>query len=220
MPIRINLLAEAQHEAELRRRDPVKRSMMVAGLIVVSVIAYYVSLVTKQAVMSATVNSNKAKLAAIQADATAAQEKLSGVNELEKRIHQLNNLATNRVLWGTFLNEMQTLVTDDVPVRQITISQGYGVKRPPPVRNIPQPATAVQGIILRLRLRDYGSEDEQKYIAFQAKLLGNEWLKSRLRKEKPIEIEQFGKRSTSFDDPDRSFVEMVFKCTFEELEFR
>lgn len=220
MPIRINLLAESQHEAEVRRRDPVKRAMMAAGVIVVAVIAYYVSLVTKQAVKSAAVNSNKEKLAAIQAEATTAQEKLSGVTELEKRIHQLNNLATNRVLWGTFLNEMQTLVMEDVPVRQITVSQLYGVNRPPPVRNIPQPATAVQAIVIRIRLRDYGSEDQQKYIELQTKLLSNEWLKERLREDTPIEIEQFGQRTTSFDDPDRAFVEMVFKCSFEELEFR
>lgn len=220
MPIRINLLAESQHEADLRRRDPVKRAIMCAGLIVCSVIAYYVSLVTKQAVKSAQVKSNKEQLAAIQNEANAAQETLSGVKELEKRIHQLNNLATNRVLWGTFLNEMQTLTVPDVVVRQILVSQQYGVNRPPPVRNIPQPASAVQSIVIRIRLRDYGNEAEQKYIQFQTKLLSNPWLKERLREQKPIEIEQFGKRTTSFDDPDRSFVEMVFKCTFKELEFR
>lgn len=220
MPIRINLLAESQHEAELRRRDPVKRAMMGAGVVVVAVIAYYVSLVTKQAVKSAAVKANKEGLAAIQADANAAQEKLSGVTELEKRIHQLNNLATNRVLWGTYLNEMQTLVMDDVPVRQISIVQGYGVNRPPPVRNIPQPATAVQSIVIRLRLRDYGTDAELKYIEFQSKLLSNPWLKERLREDTPIEIEQFGKRTTSFADPDRSFVELVLKCTFKQLEFR
>ena len=220
MPIRINLLAETQHEAEVRRRDPVKRAMIGAGVIVVSVIAYYVSLVTKQAVKSSVVKSNKERLAAIQADAAAAQAQLSDVTELEKRIHQLNNLATNRVLWGTFLNEMQTMTVENVVVRQILVSQGYDTVRPPPVRNIPQPATSRQHIIVRIRLRDYGAEAEQRYIQYQTKLLSNPWLKARLREEKPIEIEQFGKRTTSFDDPDRSFREIVFKCTFKALEFR
>ncbi len=34
MPIRLNLLAEAQAAEEMRRRDPVKRALWLAGLII------------------------------------------------------------------------------------------------------------------------------------------------------------------------------------------
>ncbi|HXG47613.1 MAG TPA: hypothetical protein VNO52_08310, partial [Methylomirabilota bacterium] len=40
MPIRINLLAEAQAAEELRRKDPVKRAALVAGALVTGVAAW------------------------------------------------------------------------------------------------------------------------------------------------------------------------------------
>ena len=40
MPIRINLLAEQQAAEELRRRDPVKRAIWVAGFFVVVVVVW------------------------------------------------------------------------------------------------------------------------------------------------------------------------------------
>ena len=41
MPIRINLLAEAQAAEEMRRRDPVKRALWGASIVVVGVIAFF-----------------------------------------------------------------------------------------------------------------------------------------------------------------------------------
>ena len=47
MPIRINLLAEAQAAEDLRRRDPVKRSIYVAVCFVVMVLVWISSLQVK-----------------------------------------------------------------------------------------------------------------------------------------------------------------------------
>ena len=47
MPIRINLLAEAQAAEEMRRRDPVKRAVWIAGALVLVVAAWVVFLQVK-----------------------------------------------------------------------------------------------------------------------------------------------------------------------------
>ena len=44
MPIRLNLLAEAQAAEETRRRDPVKRAMWISALIIVAILVWSSSL--------------------------------------------------------------------------------------------------------------------------------------------------------------------------------
>ncbi len=44
MPIKINLLAEAQHAEDLRRRDPVKRGIWISGFLVFLVLLYIAKL--------------------------------------------------------------------------------------------------------------------------------------------------------------------------------
>lgn len=220
MPIRINLLAEEQHEAELRRRDPVKRAVTVAAVIVACVVGYYAWLLTQKGLKSAAVDKNKQALTAIEADAAVAREALSGVTELEKRIHALNNLSTNRVLWGTFMNALQQVAMKEVPVSQFRVIQDYRIDRPPPQGKIPMPATAIQQISVGITARDYGRPQQQLYNQFRQKMLGHEWLKEQLDEENGVTFEPFGTRTPDRNDPSRSFLPFTMKVNFKQLEFR
>lgn len=220
MPIRINLLAEQLHEAELRRRDPVKRAVIAAAVVVVCVIGYYAWLLTQKGLKTAALNKNKQALAEIEQEAKAARETLSGVTELEKRIHSLNNLATNRVLWGSFLNSLQLVAMEDVPLSRLRVNQEYHIERPPSQGKIPMPATSIQHITVTLMARDYGRPDQQLYNQYRQRLLSDEWLKEQLDEDNGVTFEPFGTRTPDRNDPSRSFLPFTMKVHFKKKEFK
>ncbi len=220
MPIRINLLAEQLHEADLRRRDPVKRAVTVAAMIVAVVVGFYLWLLTQKGIKSAAAEKNRAALTAIEAEANAARQSLGGVTELEKRIVALNNLATNRVLWATFLDSLQQVAMAEVPVSKIRVAQDYHMERPPPKNNIPMPATAVQHITVNITARDYGRPEEQLYNKYRQQLLAHQWLSEQLDEESAITFEPFGTRTPDRNDPKRSFLPFTMNVNFKKREFR
>jgi hypothetical protein len=220
MPIRINLLAEDLHAAEVRRRDPVKRAVFLAVVVVGSVVAWYLSLMAQKGLKSGTVARNKEALAAIEVDAKAAREALSGVTGLETRIKQLHTLATNRVLWGSFLNAMQQVVVPEVPLMQMRVYQNYQIEAARMDGRVPQPAKSTEIISIAITARDYGKPSDQLYDRFRQQVLGNDWLKSRLDDERGITFESFGGPTPDRNDASKSFVPFTMRMNFKRVERR
>src|SRR5437016_582715 len=114
MPIRINLLAEAQAAEELRRRDPVKRAFWIGGLVVVLVLAWSSSLQFKIIGDRDKLNAMEAKL---NAQTNEYQQIISNQKQLvetSQKLAALRQLATNRFLWATALNTLQQTTVPDV----------------------------------------------------------------------------------------------------------
>ncbi len=223
MPIRINLLAEQLHEADLRRRDPVKRAIVGAIVIGIGVVGWYASLLTQKVVLGRKLTKNKEAMVAIEADANSAREALEGVKELEERIHGLNSLATNRVLWGGLLNALQEVALPDVPINELRVIQAYRVERPPSQGALPMPATSTELISVVIKARDYGGSQAQLFNKFGEALRANEWIGSRLDLEdanKGISFDSFGAPTPDRDDPNRSFIPFTVKINFEKVQRR
>lgn len=125
MPIRLNLLAEAQAVEEQRRKDPVKRAIWVAVLLIALVCAWASSLQLKAMV------SNNA-LSAIVADMNACTNEYKQVVELQKKtsdmtqkIGALQTLSANRFLNGTLLNALQQTTVENVQFVHLRLNQTY-----------------------------------------------------------------------------------------------
>lgn len=123
MPIRINLLAEAQTAAEMRRKDPVKRSVWLGGFLVFLVVLW-------AAKLQLDVMSQKNAVARLDGDWKALQTKYAAVTnaqfhtaDVEKKLAALDNLSTNRTLWGPILNTLQESMPADDSV-QVTHIRG------------------------------------------------------------------------------------------------
>lgn len=125
MPIRLNLLAEAQAVEEQRRKDPVKRAIWVAVLLIALVCAWASSLQLKAMV------SNNA-LSAIVADMNACTNEYKQVVELQKKtsdmtqkLGALQTLSANRFLNGTLLNALQQTTVENVQFIHLRLNQTY-----------------------------------------------------------------------------------------------
>ena len=128
MPIRLNLLAEAQSAEELRRRDPVKRAMWICGFIVALVFAGSGFLQWK------IIRSNQAlaKLEdGLKSQANQYQKILESQGKLVDvtfKLSKLTELATNRFLWGNVLNALQATTVEDIQLLRLKSDQIYELK--------------------------------------------------------------------------------------------
>ena len=125
MPIRINLLAEAQAEAEMRRRDPVKRAIWAGGLLV-GVFLIWSGYLQYQ------IFSASSQLTAIESQLSVQSKQYDGVmqkehkrDEINRRLVDLQRIYTNRFLWGPVLNALQQSIVRDVQLVTFRGEQVY-----------------------------------------------------------------------------------------------
>lgn len=125
MPIRLNLYAEEQALELQRRRDPVKRAILVGVVLVAAMLAWSSTLVFKQ--MGA-----RSELSTVDGTINAKTNEFAKVTNEEKRLadgkarlHALDILTTNRFLNGNLLDVLQRTIVDKVQVTQLKINQTY-----------------------------------------------------------------------------------------------
>lgn len=125
MPIRLNLLAEAQAAEELRRRDPVKRAIWVAALLITIMLGWASSLQLKAIIA-------KKDLGLVVAQMNLCTNEYKGVIEMQKKVADmsqkltaLQQLSTNRFLNGTLLNALQQTTVEDVHWVHLKLDQTY-----------------------------------------------------------------------------------------------
>jgi hypothetical protein len=125
MPIRLNLLAEAQAAAELRRRDPVKRAILGAVLLVALVLAWsgYLQFKSMLADKDVAVVERQLMTHTNQYQmALAAQEK---AEDVKVKLAALRELTANRFLNGNLLQALQRTTVDDVQLVRLRVDQAY-----------------------------------------------------------------------------------------------
>ena len=129
MPIRINLLAEAQAAEELRRKDPVKKAFLVAGLVIGLVLFWSSTLQVKILAEKGQLNSLEAKWTSLEKSYRVAVDTRRQSLEAELKIAALHRYTTNRFLLGTVLNALQQTVSgnEDVQVVRLKTEQSYAL---------------------------------------------------------------------------------------------
>src|SRR5207247_938979 len=127
MPIRINLLAEAQAAEELRRKDPVKRALLAGVLLVVLIVFCGSTLEFDIINKKSGLKDLQTKWSSIEKSYSVAVESKRKSIEVEGRLEALQQLKTNRFLWGTALNAFQQTLSgvEDIQVVRFKTEQGY-----------------------------------------------------------------------------------------------
>lgn len=185
MPIRINLLAEAQAAEELRRKDPVKRAILlgtavVAIMIVVSIFfqSQVVATNHKAETFNGRIQAVTNKYAAVMADSDRLQD-------LHLHIRGLDILAAERFLNGSLLNSLQKGTVENVQMIHFRVDHTYSLvdetKSKPtdgkagPLKII-KPATANEKISLVIEARDVGANPGDQVTKFKEALAKTEYI--------------------------------------------
>ena len=125
MPIRINLLAEAQAAEELRRRDPVKRAI-VAGLLLLAAMAVWSSSIQlKIMVASSDLAKVQGQLDSHKNNYDTAVSNNTKIAAIKLKLAALQKMSGSRMLEGDLLNALQKVTVDNVQLTRIKVDQAY-----------------------------------------------------------------------------------------------
>ncbi|HWD18507.1 MAG TPA: hypothetical protein VHB20_04455 [Verrucomicrobiae bacterium] len=219
MPIRINLLAEAQAAEEMRRNDPVKRAMWVGGflLAIVALWAFKVQMdISLAKSRYANTEAGWKSKEALYASVTNNQARTW---EIERKLAQLDRLTTNRFLWGPVLNALQKTAIDDVPITHIHGEQSYTREDAHDIGKIHYPAGVAEHIKLSIDARD-NNPNEQGYNKFKEALNQSDYFVKHVGRKDSFVIEGVLSPVTADPlDPTRQFLTFTLASRFPETRF-
>src|SRR6185369_1313435 len=125
MPIRLNLLAEAQALEEQRRRDPAKRAIWIGGFIIFAVLLGSSSLQLRVMMMKSEINRVEGQMNSRSNEYNQVVQRLQKLTDVRRKLVSLQQLTTNRFLQGTALNALQQTALDEVELRRFRTDQTY-----------------------------------------------------------------------------------------------
>lgn len=125
MPIRINLLAEAQALDDQRRRDPVKRVILVGVILLATILAWSSSLMFKTIIIKSDLSRLDAELNSRTNDYRQVLENKRLLAEDNQKLIALNRLSTNRFLVGNFLDAFQQTTVESVQLVHLKLDLNY-----------------------------------------------------------------------------------------------
>jgi hypothetical protein len=125
MPIRLNLLAEMQGLEESRRRDPVKRAILVGVLLVAAVLIWSSLLMVQQMSARSELATADLKINSQTNDYTRVVNNEKRLADGKIRLRALQILATNRFLNGNLLDVLEKNTVDNVQVTRLKVTQNY-----------------------------------------------------------------------------------------------
>lgn len=163
MPIRINLLAEAQALEDLRRRDPVKRTIIAGALTVGVMLTWSLYLQIQAMKVKGDLNHIQSQLAARTNEYSKVLVFQRNLSEVNRRLDALHKLAANRLLYGNLLNAMQHTTIDDVQLIRFRVDQSYMLTDEVKSKTndeghvtLGRPATSTEKVVLTFDARDSG----------------------------------------------------------------
>jgi hypothetical protein len=217
MPIRINLLAEAQAAEEQRRNDPVKRGAWVGGFLValVAIWALDVQLhITQAKGHQASIDSVFKAKDPQYAAVTNTQNKIIEING---KLAQLDRLTTNRFLWGPVLNSLQKAAIGDVAVTEFRGDQNIVRQDAHMVGNIGYGAGVTELVQVSIMARDNNPNDAA-YNKFKESLNQAEYfVKNTGRKDSFIIDGVLSPIAADPNDPSKQFLTFTLVSHFPEI---
>lgn len=222
MPIHINLLAEAQAAEELRRRDPVKRSLQASGVIIGLILLW--CLVVQVRIMRANTEykRNEARWNSIASKHAALTESLKKSAEIERNLTALDRLSTNRFLMGSTLNALQQTVVEKVQAVRVKTDQVFTFIEPVPAKTNTtkitpgKPAAAIEKVAITIEAKDWNPVD-QNYNKFKEAIAKYPIFQTNLAKPDALRLTSLSKPSYDPSDPVAAFVTFTLEMQFPEI---
>ena len=183
MPIRLNLLAEAQAIEDVRRRDPVKRVLWISGLLVILLLVWASSLQLRAIIASKDLNRIQAAMNAKATEYRQVMENRQHIADTTVKLAALQALSTNRFLHGTLLNTLQQTTVDEVQLLHLKIDQTYQFAEETKARTngskvLPAtPSTVTEKITLALDGSDTAASPGDQVAKYKEALANNPYFR-------------------------------------------
>jgi hypothetical protein len=219
MPIRVNLLAEAQAIEEQRRRDPVKRLILAGVVAIVLILAWSSSLMVKTMIVKGDLSRYESSLNLRTNEYRQILENQKKLEADKQQLQALQHLATSRFLIGNLLNVLQKTTVDNVQLLRLKIDQTYTTTdeaKPKDDSGRPggKPATATEKIVLTLNARDNSPTSGDGVSKYQDALSADSYFQDNLGKGGGFRLTSLGSPQTDADG--KPFVLFTVEARFPE----
>lgn len=211
MPIRINLLAEAQAAAELRRKDPVKRGIWIGSFVVCVVLIWIGNLEWKVILEKHDFSRADAEWKSNQAKYSAVTNEQFKIMDVDAKLGLLDKLSTNRFLWAPVLNALQQTMVDDVQVTRLKGEQTMTKEDKPPA--------VIEKISLRIEARDLKPVNEN-YNSYKKSLSTFDFFAKFPKWEGFVMDGTLSQITVDPVDPNQQFITFALAAQFPEEEHR
>jgi hypothetical protein len=195
MPIRLNLLAEAQAAEDMRRRDPVKRALWLAALILALMLVWWSYFAVQAELASSDVTRIEAQMGARTNEFQQVLENQRKTVEINGRLRVLRQLAGSRFLNGNLLNALQQTTVEDVDLIHLQVAQLYTVVEGTKTRtnddNVVIPGrvpTTTEKITVNLEGIDASPNPGDQVNRFKNALTANPYFKNMLAKTNGVSL--------------------------------
>jgi hypothetical protein len=217
MPIRINLLAEAQIAEDLRRRDPVKRAVIAGAFLVVLALVWSSSL--QLGVMISKSDLSRVQRQ-IESHTNEWQVVLAGqkqVYDARAKLASLRQLSADRFLQGNFLNALQQLNFDGVQLMRVRLDQNYfkvdavaNKTNDNHVVQLGHPAMTAEKITVSLDARDVSANPGDQVNKFKEAVAAQDYFKSTLNTTNGVQLISLSSPQTGPDG--KPYVLFTLEC--------
>lgn len=221
MPIRLNILAEAQAAEEMRRRDPVKRAIWVGCLLVAGMLVWSSSVYVNALMAKNDLNTVQAAIASRSNEFSVVQAQLKKVNESREKLARLQQLTANRFLNGNLLDALQQVTVNDVALMQVKVNQAYLATEAVKDKTNSsgritrgKPATIKETIVVTLDARDSGPVPGDQVNKYKDALATNAYFLAELSKTNGVRLNFVG--SPTIVPDSKPFVLFTVECRYPE----
>lgn len=222
MPIRLNLLAEALAAEEVRRRDPVKRAMWIAGLLVALMLVWSSSLQLQAMISKNQLGRVEAQMNSHTNEYQMVLDNQKKSVEINQKLLALKSLSTNRLLNGNLLNALQQTTVEDVDLIRVKVDQIYAVTeavkpRTNDNRVIPgKPSTITEKIVLTLEGNDSSPNAGDQVNKFKEAVAKHPYFQEKLGRTNEVSLKNLSAPTIS-PDSGRAIVLFSLECRFPEV---
>ncbi len=220
MPIRINLLAEAQAAEELRRRDPVKRMIFCAAFLVALMLVWSSSLQLQAMLAKKDVSDRQTAIEARTNEFQRVQVDQKKMADVKAKLDALKKMTASRFLQGNLLNALQLVNVSGVQLTRIKVDQDYlyapGTKPQTNGDRITRgwPETVTEKIVVSLDAKDSGPNPGDQVNKFKEAVAGQTYFKASLNKTNGVQLTYLSPPQIGPDG--KSFVLFTVQCNFPE----
>ena len=218
MPIRINLLAEALEEEDLRRRDPVKRAIYIGVLLVVLAMVWWSSTLVEFMLTRSGYNQIQAEIQSRTNEYSAVQISQKKIDDAQNRLDLLHKYNGARFLQGTMLNALQQIYVPNVQMLRLRLEQVYtatpGVAAKTNSFGVVagRPATSTERKLLTLEARDFSSSPGEQVNTFKNSLAVQAYFSTNLSATNGLRLSSLSPTQISPDI--KPYVVFSVECRF------
>jgi len=227
MPITINLLAEAKVEEDLRRRDPVKRAVLAAVLLVLLMFVWSSTLYIRELGERSVLTGMQDQLTAQGKDYKQLLANEKDLEDINHKLGDLEKIYANRFLWGPLLNSLQQSVIGDVQLLSFHGDQSYDlVAEAKPVMNdsgrqiaAGRPGGVTQKILLEWTASDSSATPGDQVGKYKEALTKTEFFSNHLDKTSEITLKNLSPPSIDAESG-KTIVMFTLDCQLPDKVMR